>query len=159
MEPKKVSANGLISVCKGLYINSFKINPPIFCCPLFSENYLNPWFAIHKIVNKHTAVYRLSYFYGLQRALSLLSLFWIFFFEYIPPWLRKSFTFNSVKITADTFGTQKIESVQFFSCLQAKLCPRFLSLFPGQTGIAHSSRTFSEDIFSWAERGLSRKRG
>ena len=73
---------------------------------------------------------------------------------YIPSWLLKSFTFNSVKITADTFGTQKIESVQFFSCLQAKLSPRFLSLFPRQMGIAHSSgTTFSEDIFSWAERG------
>ena len=36
---------------------------------------------------------------------------------------------------------------------QAKLSYIFLSLFPRQAGIAHSSRTaFSEDIFSWAER-------
>ena len=41
-EPKKVSAKGLIPVCRGVYIHYFKINPPTFCCPLFSENYLNP---------------------------------------------------------------------------------------------------------------------
>ena len=39
---KKVSAYGLIPVCRGVYIHYFKINPPTFCCPLFSENYLNP---------------------------------------------------------------------------------------------------------------------
>ena len=49
--------------------------------------------------------------------------------------------------------SQKIESVQFYSCLQAELPPRFLSLSPRQTEIAHSSQTtFSEDIFFWAER-------
>ena len=36
----------------------------------------------------------------------------------------------SVKITADTFVSQKIESVEFYSCLQAKLSPRFLPLSP-----------------------------
>ena len=41
---KKVSANGLILVCKGVYISTIlKLTPPLtFCCPLFSENYLNP---------------------------------------------------------------------------------------------------------------------
>ena len=54
----------------------------------------------------------------------------------------------SVKRTAKTFVSQKIESVQFSSCPQAKLAPRFLSLSLRQTGIAHSFRTaFSEDIF------------
>ena len=70
---------------------------------------------------------------------------------YIPTWLPK-FEICSVKTTANTFVSQKIESVQFYSCPQAKLSPRFLSLFPRQTGIAHSSWTaFSEDVFSWAE--------
>ena len=41
----------------------------------------------------------------------------------------------SAKITANTFANQKIESVHFYSCPQAKLSPRFLSLFPRQTGI------------------------
>ena len=49
--------------------------------------------------------------------------------------------------------SQKIESVQFYLCPQAKLSPRFLSSSPRQMEIAHSSRTeFSEGIFSRAER-------
>ena len=39
---KKMSANELIPVCRGVYIHYFKINPSTFCCPLFSESYLKP---------------------------------------------------------------------------------------------------------------------
>ena len=68
--------------------------------------------------------------------------------------VAEKFQIYSVKTTANTFVSQKIESVQFYPCSQAKLSPRFLSLSPRQTGNAHSSRTaFSEDIFSWAKRG------
>ena len=35
-------------------------NPPIFWCPLFSENYLNPQVRINKMVNKHTVDYHPS---------------------------------------------------------------------------------------------------
>ena len=63
--------------------------------------------------------------------------------------IAEKFEIYSVKITANTFVNQKIESVQFYSCPQAKLSPRFLSLSPRQTEIALYSRTaFSEDIFS-----------
>ena len=77
----------------------------------------------------------------------------------------EKFQMYSVKTTANAFVGQKIESVQFYSCPQAKFGPRFLSLSPRQTVTANSSRTtFSEDtafflclfsysIFSWAERG------
>ena len=68
--------------------------------------------------------------------------------------VAEKFQIYSAKRTANTFVSQKIQSVQFSSCPQAKLSPRFLSLSPRQTGIAHSSRTaFPEDIFSRAERG------
>ena len=71
---------------------------------------------------------------------------------YVPPWLRKSFKF-SVTIIANTFVSQKIESVHFYSCPQGKLYRRFLSLSSRQKGISHSSQTvFFEDIFSWEER-------
>ena len=59
----------------------------------------------------------------------------------------------NVKIPANTFASQKIESVYFYSCPQAKLSPRFLSLSSRQKGMAHSSQTaFFEDIFLWGER-------
>ena len=68
-------------------------------------------------------------------------------------WFRKSFKF-SVEITANTFVSQKFVPVHFYSCPQAKLFPRFLSLSLRQTGIAHFPWTaFSKDIFSWAEKG------
>ena len=75
---------------------------------------------------------------------------------YISPWLRKSFKFI-VKITANTFASQKIEYVHFHSCPQAKLYRRFLPLSSRQKGIVYSSQTvFFEDIFpekKWG-RGL-----
>ena len=68
--------------------------------------------------------------------------------------VAEKFQIYSVKTTVNTLMSQKIESVQFYSCPLAKLSPRFLSLSPRQTRILHSTRTaFCEDIFSWAERG------
>ena len=157
---KKVSANGLIPVCRGVYIHYFKINTLIFCSPSFSENYRNPYVRINKMVNKHTVDYHpsssqlISTIYPLillqtpKGFLSPESFLNFFLNLYIPPWFRKSFKF-SVEITANTFVSQKFVPVHFYSCPQAKLFPRFLSLCPGQTGIAHTPRTaFSEDIFS-----------
>ena len=38
----------------------FQNQSPIFCCPLFSVNYLNPQARINKMVNKHTVNYHPS---------------------------------------------------------------------------------------------------
>ena len=143
----------------------FQNQSPIFYCPLFSENYLNTQARINKIVNKHTSDYHPSPSQSISRIHTLIFLwtpkgfispesFLNFFLNlYISPWLRKSFKF-SVKITANTFVSQKIESVHFYSYPQAKLYCKFLSLSSRQKRIAHSSRTvFFEDIFSWEERG------
>ena len=73
--------------------------------------------------------------------------------------VAEKFQIYSVKITANTFLSQKIGSVYFYSAPPAPpppplrpsktLSPRFLSLSPTQTGIVHSSQTaFFEDIFS-----------
>ena len=99
---KKVSANGLITVQSCLYSlfqNQHPL-PPTFCCPLFSEIYLNSQVRINKIVNKRTANYWFSYFYGLLRALSLQPEPFLDFLLnlYIPPWLQKSFKFIVVRL-------------------------------------------------------------
>ena len=83
----------------------FQNQSPIFCCPLFSENYLNPQARINKMVNKHAAGYHPSPSQLISRIYTLVFL-WIpkgfispesflnFFINlYIPPWLRKSFKF------------------------------------------------------------------
>ena len=79
--------------------------PPIFCCPLFFENYLNPQAMINKMVNKHTVNYHPSPSQLISRIHTLIFLwtpkgfispesFLNFFLNlYIPPWLRKSFKF------------------------------------------------------------------
>ena len=109
----------------------FQNQSPIFCCPLFSENYLNRKARINKMVNKHTVNYHPSPSQLISRIHTLIFLwtpkgfispesFLNFFLNlYIPPWLQKSFKF-SVKITANIFASQKIESAHF-QCPQAKL--------------------------------------
>ena len=101
----------------------FKINAPIFCCPLFSENYLNPQVKINKMVSKHTVYYHPNPSQLTSRIHSLIFLctpkryispeFFLEFFLnlYIPPWLRKSFKFMVLRLLADTFLSEKIESV------------------------------------------------
>ena len=100
----------IIPVCRGVYIHYFKINPPIFCCPLFSKNYLNPQARINKMVNKHTVDYHPSPSQLISRIHTLIFLwtpkgfispesFLNFFLNlYIPPWLQKSFKFIVLRL-------------------------------------------------------------
>ena len=57
---KRVQAHALIPVYRGAYIPYFKIHPPIFFCPLFSENYLKPKVRISKMINKNIVDYHPS---------------------------------------------------------------------------------------------------
>ena len=52
----------------------------------------------------------------------------------------KKFQIYSVKINANTFVSQKIESVHFYSCPQAKLSPVFIIILQTDEN-CHSSRT------------------
>ena len=166
-EPKKgISSWTNTSVQRRLY--PLFQNPTIFCCPLFSENYLNSQVRINKMVNKHTVDYQPSPLQLISRIHPLIFLwtptpkgfispesFLNFFLNlYIPPWLWKSFKFIMLRLLENTFVSQKIESVHFYSCPQAKISPRFLPLSPRQKEIAHSSQTaFSEDIFFLSRKG------
>ena len=62
--------------------------------------------------------------------------------------VAKSFKFMVLRLLAKSFVNQKVESVHFYSCPQAKLSPRFSSLPPRQKEITHSSQTaFSKNLF------------
>ena len=125
---------------ENVYIPYFKINPPIFCCPLFSANYLKPQVRINKMVSKHSVDYHPSpsqlisriFLWTPKEFVSPESFLNFFLNLYIPPWLQKSFKFIVLRLLANTFVSQKIESVHFYSCPQAKLCFRFLSLPVGR---------------------------
>ena len=160
----KFSSTFNTSVQRSLY-PYFKINAPIFCCPLFFEEYLKPQVRINKTVNKHTVNY-LPSTSQLTSRIFLVKFMWTttgfispeflnFSLNlYIPPWLRKNFKLMVLRLLANTFVSQKSESVHFYPCLQVKLSRRFLSLPPRQKEITHSSRTaFSEDLFFPQQKG------
>ena len=94
-----------IPVYRGVVIPYLKINAPIFCCPLFFKNYLNPQVRINKIVNKHTVDYHpspsqltsrihtLIFLWATKEFISPESFLNFFLNLYIPPWLWKGFKF------------------------------------------------------------------
>ena len=134
--------------------------PSIFCCPLFSENYLNLQFRINKIVNKHTVDYHPSpseliskiqlhtFLWTPKRFISPESFLNIFLKMYIPLWLRKSFKFIVLRLLANTFVSKKNWICSFLLMPPSKTIPQVFK------EISHSSWTaFSEKIFSSAEGG------
>ena len=156
----------LIPVCRGAYIPYFKMNPPISCCPLFSENYLNTQVRINKMINKHTVNYHPSPSQWISRIHPLIFLwtpkgfispesFLNFFLNlYIPPWLRKSFKFIVLRLLANTFVSQKIESAHFYSCFQAKFSPGFYHYHPGRRNFSFLlNSVFWRSFFPQQNRG------
>ena len=139
----KFSSTPNTSVRRCLYPH-FKINAPIFCCPLISENYLDPQVRINKMVNKHTVDYHPSPLQLTSRIHPLIFL-WTpngfispeLFLNFFPKpvystMVAESFKFMVLRLLANTFVSQKIESVHFYTRSQAKLSPR-------QKEITHSS--------------------
>ena len=102
-------------------ISYFKINPLIFCCPLFSENQVR----INKMVNKHTANYHRSPSQLVLRIHALIFLwtpkgfispesFLNFFLSlYVPPWLRKSFKFIVLRLLQIHLRVKKLNLFNF----------------------------------------------
>ena len=41
-----------LQVCRGASFPYFNINAPFFCCPIFSEEYLQSQVGINKMINK-----------------------------------------------------------------------------------------------------------
>ena len=122
---KKVSAHGLRPVYRGAYIRYFMINPSIFCCPLFSENYLNSKDRINQVVNKHTVDYHPSPSQLISRILPLIfrltptglifpeSLLNFFLNLYILLWLRISFKFIVLRLLQLDFWVKKLNPFIF----------------------------------------------
>ena len=101
---KYISSWTNTSVQRCLY-HLFQNQSPIFCCPLFSENYLDLQVRINKMVSKHTVDYHpspsqlisridtLKFLWTPKGFTSPESLLNVFLNLYIPPWLQKSFKF------------------------------------------------------------------
>ena len=110
-----------------LFQNHASLPSPIFCCPLFSENYVNPQVRINKMVNKHTIdyhpspsalisrIHRLIFLWAPKGFISPESFLNFFLNLYIPPWLHKSFKFTVLRLLKNTIVSQKNEPVHFYS--------------------------------------------
>ena len=149
-----------------MFISTISISIPPFSAVLSSKNYLNPQVTINKMVHKHTVNYHPSpsqlisrihppIFLWTPKGFITPESFLNFFLNlYIPQWLRKSFKVMVLRLLANTFVIQKIESDHFYSCPQTKLSRRFLSLSPRQKEITHSSETvFSKVCFFPSRNG------
>ena len=74
--------------------------------------------------------------------------------------LQKSFKFMVLILLANTFVSQKIESLHISSFPQAKIPPRFLSLPTRQNETTFFSRTaFTEDLSFPQQKGLEENYG
>ena len=116
----------------------------IFCCPLFSENYLNPQARINKIVNKHAVDYHPSPSQLISKIHTLIFL-WkpkgfispesslnFFLNLYIPPWLRKSFKFTVLRLLQIHLQVKKLNLFIFTHAPKQNFPPSFYHYPPGR---------------------------
>ena len=109
-----------IQLCRTVYIPYFKINAPIFFCPLFFEEYLNPQIRINIMVNEHTVNYHPCCFGSTSRIhlliflwtpwwlITLQNISWIFFKPVYPTIVGQNFQISRVKITEKCICELKI---------------------------------------------------
>ena len=138
--------------------------PHIFCCPLFSENYLNP--QVNNMVNKHTIDYHPSPSQLILRIRPLIFLwthtglissesFMNFFLNpYIPSWLLKSFKFIVLRLQQIHLW---VKNLNLFICTHAPKqdSPSDFYHYPPdrwELPIPPGQR-FLKIFFPWAERG------
>ena len=111
--------------------------PPFSVVPSFLKIISTLRSGLTKWINKHTFNYNQNPSQLTSRIHALIFP-WIhkgfispeslIFFQnlHIPLWLRKSFKFIALGLLANTFASQKIESVHFYSCPQAKFSQVFI---------------------------------
>ena len=151
---------------EGWKYRSRELLKAIFLSPK-KHNHLNPQVRINKMVNKHTVDYHpspLELTSKIHTLIFLLTCKWFVSPEYflnffsslfIPPWLLKSFNFIVLKLLENTFVSQKIESVHFYSCHQTKLTPRYLPSPLQAEGnyLFHPTNVFWKSIFPQQKGG------
>ena len=124
-----------IKVSRGGFIPYFKINANHFLLLHLFRRMSQPSGQVGKhIVDSHISpseftprIHPLIFLWSPKGFISPEYFLDFFSNLYIPPWLRKSFKFMTLRWLENTFLSQKIESVHFYSYPQAKLSPRSIS--------------------------------
>ena len=123
---EKVSAYGLIPVCRGVFIHHFKINLPHFLLPSLFWKLSQPLGQDKQNSKQIYCQLPIIIFIWTCKGFISPESFLNFLVNLcISPWLQR-FQIYSIKTTANTFVNQKIESVQLYSCPQAKLSQVFI---------------------------------
>ena len=143
-----------------------KSTPPIFCCPVLFEEYLNPQIRINKMVHEHTVdfhpcpselilrIHPLIFLWTHKGFISLEYFLNFFSSLFIPPWLRKSFKFMVLRLLSNTFVSQKNWICSFLLLLPGKNPPEVFIITPQAEEITYSSRTtFSKNPFFPSRKG------
>ena len=115
-----------------------------------------------KMTNKHTVDYHPSpsqltsrihphvFLWTFKGFISPESFLNFFRNLYIPPWLRKSFKFMVLRLLANTFVSQKIESVTLYSCPKPNCPPGFYHYPPGRrNSTIFATFTFLVSVLLW----------
>ena len=134
--------------------------PPIFCCPLFSEN---------KMVNKHTVDYHPSSSQLISRIHPLIFLwtpkgfispesFLNFFLNlYIPPWLQKSFKFIVLRLLQIHLRVKKLNLFIFTHAPMQNSSPGFYRYPPGRKELSIPIEKCFFKMFFPEEKGGERE--
>ena len=125
-----------IPVCRGANTPYFKINAPIFCCPLFSENYLNTQVRINKRLNKHNVDYHPSLSQLRSRIHPVIFVWPLKGFTFLESFLNFFLNLSTmvsnqiygVQITGKYICQSKNWICLFLFVPPSKTLPRFLSL-------------------------------
>ena len=132
--------------------------PTTFCCFIFFEECLNPQV---RLVNKHIVDSHISPSEFTPRIHPLIFLwspkgfispeYFLDFFSnlYIPPWLRKSFKFMTLRWLENTFLSQKNWICSFLLISPSKTLPQvYIITTPNRRKLPISSKTkCSENLF------------
>ena len=146
-------------------IHYFKINPPIFCCPLFSKNYLNPQARINKMVNKHTVDYHPSPSQLISRIHTLIFLwtpkgfispesFLNFFLNlHIPSWLCKNFKFIVLTLLQIHLRVKTLNLFIFTYAQNQNSAPGFYHYPPGRQELSIPTKQRFLKVFFPEKKG------
>ena len=153
---KYISSWTNTSVQRCLY-HLFQNQSPIFCCPLFSENYLDLQVRINKMVSKHTVDYHPSPSQFVSNDFKWVYFSRIFLEFFSKPaystLVAEKFQIYSIKITGKYICESNNKSVHFYSCPQAKALPQvFISISQAERNSA-----FLANSVVWIYIFLSRK--
>ena len=142
-------------------IHYFKINPPIFCCPLFSKNYLNPQARINEMVNKHTVDYHpspsqlisriqtLTFIWTPKGIISPESFLNFFLNLHIPSWLHKNFKFIVLTLLQIHLRVKTLNLLIFTYVQNQNSAPGFYHYPPGRQKLSiPTKQRFLKTFFS-----------